>query len=93
MEWITKIFGMLGGGWGTFASIIAGIVALVGLYFAYKSYLRKKAHDDTKEKEAKDHASQIEKIQEESSQAKKDEAKVNDLEKKAKELLETPNQG
>lgn len=79
MEWITSILGIIGGGWGTFASILVGLIALGYLWYKYKQYLIDKAHKDTKDKEAKDHEKQIKDNQKDSAQSKKDEDLVEDL--------------
>lgn len=79
MEWVTSILGLIGGGWGTFASILVGLVAVGYLWFKYKGYLIDKAHKDTKDKEAKDFENQVEDNQQDSAQSEKDEATVEDL--------------
>lgn len=62
LDWITK-FGSLflgGGGWGSFAAIIAaGVMAFV-LYRMYKKSVQKKAENDTKEQSAEDNANEVE---------------------------------
>ena len=75
MDWISTISGIVfGGGWGTFASIALGLVAVWYFTKVMRKAKQDKAHKDTKDKEVEDHKKAIEKNQKHQKQAGKREA-------------------
>jgi uncharacterized membrane protein len=84
MEWISEIGSLfLGGGWGTFAAVIAASVLIWFLYRMYKDAQYKKAENDTKEKSAEDEAQEFEKNKKLEEQMKEDEKKSEEEFKKS----------
>jgi len=69
---ITSILGVFGGGWGTFAAVIAvGIFGMIG-FKAYNKAKQDKAANDTKDKHATDKHKQTEQGQKQANDMKND---------------------
>ena len=70
----SKLAGVAGGGWGALAAIVALGVALFFIVRAIRSYLEKKAAEDTQKQGAKDQAGVVQGNQSSEAQAAKDDA-------------------
>lgn len=74
MEWVTKILGLVGGGWGSFAAIVGlGVLGFI-LVRMWNKAKQDKASADTKNNSVVDHGKVVDKNIEASNQIKKDDA-------------------